>query len=140
MNNFFYALIFSVLFLVGGCQEETYSCEIPPDEDCLPLYSPTFEAVYTETLAKSCGVGEGSCHGPAGNQGGLTFDGKEASFLALLGEEGQGTQVLPFDPECSPIMIRLQGHGKAGQMPPGAPLSEAERCAVATWIRQGANP
>lgn len=140
MGYSIYGLMLGFVFSLGGCHEEALSCEIPPDEACLPLYSPTFEAVYTETLVKSCGVGGGSCHGPAGNQGGLTFDGEDASFVALLGEGDEGARVIPFDPECSPMMVRLQRHGMKGQMPPGEPLSEAERCAVATWIRQGATP
>ena len=41
------------------------------------------------------------------------------------------------DTSCSLLLVRVAGGG-GGIMPPGAPLSEAERCALETWVRNGA--
>lgn len=41
--------------------------------------------------------------------------------------------------ECSVIVERLEASEPALAMPPGAPRSETERCAIRTWIANGAH-
>jgi len=49
--------------------------------------------------------------------------------------------VVPGDAQCSDLLVRLDIEDSALLMPPGSqPLDEAERCAVAQWIENGAKP
>lgn len=128
------ALCALLVFLVACSDDEP---EVPAcvelAQACEPLYEPTFDNAYDRTFSRTCsGVGS-SCHGPAGGQGGLTFDGADAAHSYLLGSG----LVVPEDPSCSPLQVRIEGGG-AGVMPPGALMSQAERCAIQQWIEQGA--
>ncbi len=119
--------------LAAGCADEPEdSCVTPPPEDCTPLYAPTFDNVFANTLSQSCGLGGSACHAMAGAKGGLVLDEPERAYEALL--DGR---VSPGDPGCSRLMARLEATGDDG-MPPGSQLGQAERCAVAAWIRDGA--
>jgi hypothetical protein len=97
------------------------------------LYEPTWDQVFAQTLEPSCGQGGSSCHAPKGAKGDLVIDTSEASHSRLL-----DAWVRPGDPGCSLLMIRMEQDDPVKVMPPGSPLSEAERCAVATWIAEGA--
>ncbi|MFT3769240.1 MAG: hypothetical protein QM820_27695 [Minicystis sp.] len=77
-----------------------------------------------------------SCHAAEGNQGGLAFTDADTAYALLLGQSGEA-RVSAGD-TCSELMARLDATDPGALMPPGAQLSEAERCAVATWIRNGA--
>ncbi len=57
----------------------------------------------------------------------------DATYDALVGDG----RVLAGDTKCSPLLARVGGTGE-GLMPPGAPLSDAERCSLETWVRNGA--
>lgn len=115
----------------GGGAPDGPACPIPLPEDCAPLYEPTFEQVYGQTLARSCALS--GCHGDGSAQGGLDLDGEDRAWSALV-DEGRA---LPGDPACSEVMLRLHGAG-APLMPPGRALPAAEICAVQRWIEQGA--
>ncbi|MSP25303.1 MAG: hypothetical protein EXR75_09100 [Myxococcales bacterium] len=119
--------------LVGACGDDLEtSCLASLPEDCTPLYAPTFDNVFTNTLSKSCGIGGAACHTSAGNKGGLALDDQDGAYAMLL--DGR---VVAGDPACSLLMARLEAAGESA-MPPGSPLSEAERCSIAAWIRAGA--
>jgi hypothetical protein len=107
-------------------------------EDCTPLYQPTFEKVFTQTLQAGCAVGENSCHTSAGAKGGLIFEDIDASYAALTDPERDDVLVLPGDPGCSALMIILEKDDPQDVMPPGNPLSDGERCAIMKWILNGA--
>ena len=92
--------------------------------------------MYTNTITRSCGVGAGTCHGPNPITN-LDFTGIEATYEILLGQAEQPAYVLPGDPNCSQLMIRLDQPDPTDTMPPGLPLSESERCAVRQWVEQG---
>jgi len=123
-----------LLLLLGACPDEPTGDCSPLLTDCQPLYEPNFEQVYANTIARSCGVGGGSCHSAEGAKGGLAFADIDSSHDQLLQET-----VVPGDASCSPLMARLNTDDSLLLMPPGRALSLEERCAVAAWIDRGAN-
>lgn len=111
-----------------GCSPEPACVEIPAA--CAPQYEPTWDQVWTNTVSTSCALG--GCHGGGSASGGLAMgDDADAAYQALQG------YVIPGDPACSVLVAHLEPAG-IGDMPPGAPLTEEERCAVSTWIASGA--
>lgn len=107
---------------------------------CTPLYQPSFDRVFAETLEPRCAVSGGACHGQAGASGaggGLVLSDMAGTHATLV-DEGF---VVPGDAACSALMVRLDTDDPGLLMPPGSqPLDEAERCAVAQWIEAGAQP
>jgi hypothetical protein len=101
--------------------------------DCTPQYEPTFDAVWTHTLSGSCALS--GCHGGTSASGGLSMGTTaEQAYDAL-----SAGYVAPGDAACSVLVDHLEPGG-LGDMPPGTTLSEEERCAVRTWIDEGAAP
>ena len=127
--------ILSLALLLAACggEPETPNCPSLP-ADCTPQYEPTFDAVFSNTLARSCGVGAGSCHAAEGAQGGLVLDDANTAHEHLL---SQG-RVVPGDAACSVLIQRLDHADPARIMPPGTKLSAHEICAVRQWIEAGA--
>lgn len=117
--------------------EPAPACLEPVDTECTPLFEPSFREIHARRLSVTCSSGGASCHGPSGRQGGLALSDFDESYDLLLGDDGSNARVVPFDPECSELVRRLEDRG-AGVMPPGEPLSEGERCAVRLWIANGA--
>lgn len=125
--------------LASGCGggETTAACVQGLDLSCAPLYWPTFDQVYTRTLKPSCAISGASCHASEGAMGGLVFADEGSSYALLLGQNGSKAQIIPGDAACSPLIERLHATDTT-VMPPGAPLADAERCAIARWIQNGA--
>lgn len=107
------------------------------DVECAPLYSPTFDEIHTRTLAPTCALAGTSCHAPEGAQAGLVLDDIDTAYDELLGVIDHA-RVTPGDPSCSLLSRRLFASAPATVMPPGAPLSDAERCVFVRWINDGA--
>lgn len=124
-------IIFALLYSAACGDDQT--CVDALAADCAPLYEPTFEQVYTRTLKPGCALEGNSCHSGSSAKGGLRLDDIDMSY-ELLVTDGR---VLPGDASCSLLSTRLTG-ANGGVMPPGNPLSEAERCAIETWIANGA--
>ncbi len=127
------------LAAVLGCSEsaEEPKCLEAVDTECTPLFEPTFSELHSRRFSVTCSSGGTSCHGPSGRQAGLALADFDEAYALLLGEDGERARVVPFDPECSELVRRVDDRG-AGVMPPGEPLSEGERCAVRLWIANGA--
>ncbi|MBC7977181.1 MAG: hypothetical protein H7138_19575 [Myxococcales bacterium] len=106
---------------------------ITVDTSCAPLYPPTFENVYSMTLQTTCGSERSACHSAAGRAGGMSFEDPAHAYAALV-----NGRVLPRDPACSQVIVRTSSVGEDYQMPPGDPMSEAERCALIQWVQRGA--
>lgn len=126
--------------LLAGCGGESAppsTCVAGLDRTCAPLYTPTFDQVYARTLKPTCALSGASCHASEGAMGGLVFADPDAAYAALLGQEGNKAHVVAGDAACSSIVERLSAPS-ATVMPPGAPLADAERCAVIQWIEDGA--
>jgi hypothetical protein len=120
--------------LLAGCPSEP-----PPactteiiDTSCAPGYLPTFDNVYENTLKIDCGSGRGSCHSDSGD-GEMSLADPATAYASLL-----AGHVTPGDPTCSELIVRTHGLGADYQMPPGAPLSAVERCALVQWVAAGA--
>lgn len=122
---------------LGGCGESggQPGC-VTVDAACTPRYEPTFPNVYNNTLRDSCGSQSGVCHSAQGRRGGLSLESIDVAYAQLIAE-GQG-RVVPGDPACSEMIVRLHGDGEDYLMPPGAPLPAADRCAIERWIANGA--
>lgn len=143
------ALVILLASAVAGC--DGGGDEGPPlpacvevDPGCTPLYEPTFDRVFTETLQPRCGVAGGACHGEAGADGaaagGLVLTDPDESFAILRGEDGGSGFVQAQDPACSLLVVRLVVDDPELRMPPGAAaLAGGELCSVVQWIEQGAN-
>jgi len=119
--------------LLCGCDTEVQCTELQP-AGCLPLFEPTYEAVFENTLVPSCGQGGVACHATEGQKGGFVVSDIETTYSALI-DEGR---VLPNDASCSPLVFRTETNDAELAMPPGVQLSEAERCAIQAWINAGA--
>lgn len=124
-----------LLLLLAGCGAP---CLDSLDEACTPLYEPTWDNVYTRTLASTCGQPGGSCHGAEGAQGGFAISDADATLAALLA--GDEPLVTAGDAACSPLVYAVRTDEVDAQMPPGDPLPEAEACAVQLWVAAGAEP
>jgi hypothetical protein len=107
-------------------------------DNCMPLYPAEFPAIFGHTLGVTCATSGASCHGPDGAMGGLILDSEDGAYSALLGQSGQRSRVMPGDPKCSELMVRLDSPGHAWSMPPTVPLDDRARCAIRRWIAAGA--
>ena len=127
-----------VLGLVGGAVacggEDPNACVTPPASDCATAYPATFTNIHARTIVRSCTLAGTACHAPEGAQGGMVLSELDGAYRALV----DGGRVIPGDPACSLLSIRVESSDPARVMPPGAPLRAGERCAIATWIRAGA--
>ena len=103
---------------------------------CAPLYQPTFDNVYKNTLHTGCGSDRSSCHSASGHQAGVSFETPAIAYAALTDPAHQ--RVKPGDPGCSQMIVRTDSPGTDYQMPPGDPLSAPERCALIQWVQCGA--
>jgi hypothetical protein len=124
----------AVLAALAGCPADPPPTCITVEISCAPLYTPTFDNIYAMTLRDTCGSQRSSCHSAIGRQGGMTFQDEQHAYDALL-----AGRVVPGDPGCSKMVVRTDSPGAAYQMPPGDPLSEAERCTLIQWIAAGAH-
>lgn len=63
----------------------------------------------------------------------------DTAYGSLLGAGGGAARVVPGDPDCSPLMQRLESTDPAKRMPLGEDnLPEGVRCAIRRWIQEGA--
>jgi hypothetical protein len=117
----------------AGCPADPPPSCITVDPRCAPLYAPTFDNIYNMMLRDTCGSQLSSCHSAAGRQGGMSFEDPQHAFDAL-----RDGRVMPGNPGCSKMIVRTDSPGASYQMPPGDPLSAAERCALIQWVQGGA--
>lgn len=115
--------------LALGCAGEP-DCALLHTE-CTPLYEPTYDQVYGNTVIRSCQLA--GCHGGLSAAGDLALGRSATEAYDELLDRGA---VLPDDPACSPMFVEIQ----AGRMPPGRPLSAAEQCVIQHWLEDGAPP
>ena len=126
-------LLVAAIALIAACASDPPPACITVDTACAPLYAPTFANVYTMTLQPTCGSTNSSCHSAAGLQGGMSFEDAAHAYAAL-----RNGRVMPGNPGCSKMIVRTSSPGTDYQMPPGDPLSAAERCALIQWVQAGA--
>jgi hypothetical protein len=121
----------------GACSDDgdPLAC-VDVTAECSPLYPPTFDNMFANTLDVKCGSDSNSCHSDQGMAGGMSFATIEGAFAELL-EAGQD-RVIPFDPSCSLMIIRTHATDRSVLMPPGSQLSVSERCSLVQWVTDGA--
>jgi hypothetical protein len=115
-----------------GCssQGQASACTTPASTACAPLYDPTYEQIFTRTLKPTCAAGGTSCH--SAGKGGFLIDDIDATYARI------SERLTPSKPECSLVVDRLYSTETGYAMPPGAQLTEAERCSIVQWIAAGA--
>lgn len=126
--------IAALVAALAGCPADSPPECVTVDTACSPLYQPTFANVFQNTLRTGCGSTNGSCHSSTGDSGMSLADPAAAHASLLAGRVKAG------DPGCSEMIVRTHSPGKSYEMPPDAPLSAAERCALVQWIQSGAPP
>ena len=134
------ALAAGALGVLAGCHDVPPKC-INVDLSCAPLYPPTFDNVWTNTLNVSCGSTKSSCHSNSNKAGGMTFADEATSYTELLSTahiDPSRLRVDPGDAACSLLIVRTDSPGQWYQMPQGTPLSAPERCALVQWVQSGA--
>jgi hypothetical protein len=119
-----------------ACSDDVACAEVTTE--CAPLYEPTFDNVFTITLQQRCAVVGLACHAREGAQGGLVLVEIEESYDMLVGENGHPRRVDTEALGCGALLSRLGSSDPSRVMPPSAPLSEAELCAVTRWVAMGA--
>jgi len=117
---------------LAGCPADAPPACTTVETTCTPLYEPTFANVYNTTLRAGCGSGLSSCHARGGD-GNMSLEDPATAYQSLL-----AGRVTPGDPGCSEMIVRANAPGKDYEMPPGATLSEAERCSLILWVERGA--
>jgi hypothetical protein len=107
--------------------------------DCTELLykPPIYSNIFPMTIQKKCTLGS-SCHSADGAMGGLVLANADDTYDALLGLKGGTKRVLPKDPKCSPLMVRLASRDPDYVMPRGDPLGAEELCDFVQWIKAGA--
>lgn len=126
--------------VLAGCTHGPPPCVAGLSLDCRPLYDPPiFQTLFDQTFHPTCATGTTTCHTPEGAKKGLVFQDADDAYALLLAPRDADPRVLPADPACSTLMIRLSSTDPGYRMPPGpTPLSAAALCAVAQWIAAGA--
>jgi hypothetical protein len=116
------------------------SCVVNLAEDCHPLHDPpAYNTIFAEVLQPTCAQGMSTCHTADAKKGGLVFENADDAYALLLGTVGGRARVIPGDPACSPLVIRLESPEPTFRMPPGpTPLLASARCEITRWIGQGA--
>jgi len=138
------AVALVVVSALGGCSSDPpppdpFACVENLSTDCAPLYDPPdYSTIFSKILQPTCAAGMGTCHTSDAQMGGLVFEDADDAYARLLGDVGRA-RVIPGDPACSLLVIRLESHDPNVRMPPGpTPLLESERCTVIRWIADGA--
>ena len=120
---------------LAGCQDDELTC-VDVDPTCAPLYQPTWENVFANTLAPKCGVGGSACHGGPSPFGALQLDDPTRAHATLL--RAGADIVVPGEPSCSKLIMRINTSSSKLVMPRGSRLPASEICALERWVAAGA--
>ncbi|PRQ05708.1 c-type cytochrome domain-containing protein [Enhygromyxa salina] len=150
------AVILVAMALAAGCEagndDDNGSGDAIPEcveytlDGCAPLYPASYDQVWTQTLDSGCAEFGTACHAQADAAGatrGLTFVDPQQTYdhLTMTSMTSElGPLVVPGDPLCSPLFVRLATDDAAIRMPPGGTgLSAGALCSIGTWIADGAS-
>jgi hypothetical protein len=100
---------------------------------CEPSAPPDFDTLYATVLRPSCVVMT-ACHSTYEHQGDLILDQPAIAYDQF------SRFVTPGDARCSVVGERITTPITSRRMPPAGGLSDANRCAILTWIEAGALP
>ena len=117
----------------------TQTCAENLNADCTEVFvSPSvYSKIYPDLIQKQCALGS-SCHSADAGLGNLVLADPDESYAALLGTNGGTKHVIPYDPLCSPLMVRLDSRDPNYVMPKGSRLPDAALCNFVQWIKPGA--
>jgi hypothetical protein len=112
----------------------------PPPPPPPAGFGPSFSAIQANVFTPDCATS--GCHAGGGAAAGLNLEAAN-SYAMLVGiQSGQDAglqRVEAGDPDNSYLIQKLEGTASAGQqMPPGAPLPQAEIDVIRQWISDGA--
>lgn len=124
-----------LLLVLASCGEDELVC-IEVDPSCTPLYAPTWDNVFNNTIEPKCGTGGGACHEGVNSRGDLRLDDPVTAHAALLSPAHD--YVLLSNPGCSQLLQRVYSSSEELRMPRGDSLPEGERCALQQWVLAGA--
>jgi len=131
------ALAVVVALAATACGGSDLPMCVTVDPACTPqLYQPTFDNVYTMTMTTNCGTGRNSCHSESGVSG-MSFATEDTAYTNLISRG----YVVPSDPGCSEMIVRVESIGASYQMPQGpasSALGAGDRCSLVRWIAAGA--
>jgi len=124
----------------GGGAPPAETCVAGLSTACMPLYDPpTYQTIFDKVFHPTCAAGKGTCHSADGAKAGLVFEDADLAYDLLLGKTGGRARVLPHDPACSILEMRLESQDPNFRMPAGpTPLLPSERCMITQWIANGA--
>lgn len=131
------ALFIAALGGLAACSSGSDEC-VAVSPECTPLYAPTFENVFTNTLQQRCGVPGVACHAREGAKGGLVFVDIDESYALLTGANGGPSRVDSAELGCGELVSRVASDDPSRVMPPAAPLGDAELCSIIQWVAGGA--
>lgn len=120
----------------AACSDSSTCVEV--STECEPLYEPTFQNIFTNTLQQSCGVAGSQCHAQEGGKGGLVFADIDDAYALLTGAGGGEPRVDPHAPGCGELVSRIAASDASRVMPPGRQLPASEICAIVQWVSMGA--
>ena len=109
----------ALLALVSACED--------PDSRAAE-----WETIHASIVVPSCATS--SCHSSFSMAGGLIFEDVDDTYEFLVVQEGF---VIPFEPDRSVLMDRLNGDD-TGLMPPDGSLPKADVDWIQRWIEEGA--
>jgi len=119
----------------GSDDSSAQTCVEIDYEGCALLYPPSWDQVWDQTITTTCSGGGAACHS---GQFGAVFTDQASAYTTLT--TGAHAQIIPGDPACSPLMLRLESDDPSFRMPPGnTALAAGARCSIATWIADGAS-
>lgn len=126
-------LVSALAIGVSACGDEPAApaC-VDVSMECAPVVQPQFDAIYANILLPTCASGTGACHGSYA-AGGVDMQSADSAYASLSSRVDTST------PGCSLLLNRVESTNASTRMPPGPnPLSEAQRCAIRLWVRDGA--
>lgn len=138
----------ALLVVLGSCQDgdrelpDCVNLSFDVDE-CAPLYQPTFDNLFEQTLSDGCAPQGDSCHTHPDASGarpnGLVFSDADTAHAALMGQSEGRPFVDEDDASCSLLVVRVAVDDEDFRMPPGeSPVDDKVVCAIAQWIEAGA--
>ncbi len=142
--------LWSLNALALGCGAESAVCA-PVEVAAVDSAATAGADDVAMILGRSCALG--GCHLSGPGAGGLVLGrSSDAWRAALVNVPSQQNPAMPLvapgDPDRSWLVVKLLGSfcdapcdpelGCGGPMPPGEPLSDAERATIIAWIADGA--
>ncbi|HVW23929.1 MAG TPA: hypothetical protein VHC69_01070 [Polyangiaceae bacterium] len=122
----------------GGNGDDEPAClPQPASTNCTPLYEPTFDNVWLNTLKPTCAAA--GCHSGSMPTGDMALDVEDDAYTNLLTKSTTSEpRVTPGDVKCGKVIVRLHTKDQPYSMPRGQMLDDDTLCSITQWIANGA--